>query len=170
VIGFEFDGTVRPVEPLSLRMAVTYLDPEFKSFPLSAFGDLSGTSPAGIPPISATWAADYVHDFGDDHTVMLHVDYHYEAEVQVVEGLPGFNGFGPDAALAAARPFTRQVDDLNASITYAMANGLELTAWGRNLLDDRYLQSIFDTPIQALGISGYPNQPRTYGITGRFKF
>ena len=42
--------------------------------------------------------------------------------------------------------------------------------WGRNLLDDRYLQTIFDTPAQPLSISGYPNQPRTYGITGRFRF
>ncbi|WP_299308324.1 TonB-dependent receptor [uncultured Croceicoccus sp.] len=170
VVGFEFDGTVRPVEPLSLRMAVTYLDPEYKDFQQSAFGDISGTTPAGIPSISATWAADYVHELASGDAVILHGDYNYQSRTQIVEGLPGFNSQGIDAALAAARPFTRQVDELAASITYAMQSGLELTAWGRNLLDDRYLQSIFDSPVQQFGISGYPNQPRTYGVTARYKF
>jgi len=45
-----------------------------------------------------------------------------------------------------------------------------LTEFGKETLNDRYLLSIFDTPIQPLSFSGYPNQPRTYGITARYKF
>jgi iron complex outermembrane receptor protein len=51
-----------------------------------------------------------------------------------------------------------------------MENGLELSVWGRNLLDDRYLLSIFDSVAQPLSISGYPNQPRTWGGTIRYRF
>jgi outer membrane receptor protein involved in Fe transport len=42
---------------------------------------------------------------------------------------------------------------------------LEVSLWGRNLLNDRYLQSLFDSPGQPRSISGYPNQPRTYGVS-----
>ena len=38
--------------------------------------------------------------------------------------------------LAAARPYRREVDELEASLTYAMQNGLEVSVWGRNLLDE----------------------------------
>ena len=74
------------------------------------------------------------------------------------------------AAFAAAAPFRRQVDELSASATYSFGFGLDLTVWGRNLLDDRYITSIFDSVAQAGSISGYPNQPRTYGVAARFRF
>ncbi|HTM96842.1 MAG TPA: hypothetical protein VL100_13660, partial [Croceibacterium sp.] len=61
-------------------------------------------------------------------------------------------------------------DELTASVAYAFDNGLEVSVWGRNLLDDRYILQIFDSVAQPLAISGYPNQPRTYGVTARFRF
>ena len=51
-----------------------------------------------------------------------------------------------------------------------MANGIELTVWGRNLLDNRTILQIFDSPAQPGSISGYPNQPRTYGVAARYRF
>src|SRR3546814_6553831 len=59
---------------------------------------------------------------------------------------------------------------LNASFTFALANGLELGVWGRNLTNALYLSTIFPAVAQAGSVSGYPSQPRTYGVTGRFKF
>ena len=73
-------------------------------------------------------------------------------------------------ALAAAKEFKQSVNDLNASITYAMEMGLEFSVWGRNLLDDRMIRQIFDSPAQIGSISGYPNQPRTYGASVRYRF
>ncbi|MGC4090181.1 MAG: TonB-dependent receptor [Polyangiaceae bacterium] len=72
--------------------------------------------------------------------------------------------------LDAARPFKREVNELNASLTYAMANGLELSVWGRNLLNNRYLNVIFDLVAQSGSISAYVNQPRTYGVSARFRW
>ena len=63
------------------------------------------------------------------------------------------------------------MDDLSASITYIFDDPqIELSIWGRNLLNDRYLLSLFDSPGQPGSISSYPNQPRTYGATARFRF
>jgi iron complex outermembrane receptor protein len=73
-------------------------------------------------------------------------------------------------ALADAKEFKQSVNDLNASITYVMDMGLEFSIWGRNLLDDRMIRQIFDSPAQIGSISGYPNQPRTYGVSARYRF
>ena len=51
-----------------------------------------------------------------------------------------------------------------------MENGIELSVWGRNLLDDRMIRQIFDSTAQIGSISGYPNQPRTYGVAARYRF
>ena len=170
VKGFEFEGMARPIKPLTLTLALTYLDPRYDSFVQSALGDISGSTPAGIPPISVTYGASYDHEFANYDHLILRADFHHESDVAIAEGLPGFRSLGTAAAVAAARPFRRQVDELNASLTYAMDSGLELSLWGRNLLDDRYIGTIFDSVGQQFSISGYPNQPRTYGVSARFKF
>ena len=176
--GIEFEGMVRPVEPLTLTLAMTWLDPKYDNFLLSAFGDLSGTKPAGFTPFSLSFGASYEHEFGNGDRLIVRGDYHYESPFKLVEGLPNLLVTNPitgqvldvTAALAAAEEFKQKVSDLNASITYAMTNGLEFTVWGRNLLDDRMIRQMFDSPAQIGSISGYPNQPRTYGVTGRFRF
>ncbi|MDR2858488.1 MAG: TonB-dependent receptor [Novosphingobium sp.] len=178
VFGIEFEGTVRPVPELTLGVAMTYLDPKYDDFRNSAFGDESGMTPADIPPISATFTAQYDHRLPNDDHLILYGNFHYESAVQVVDGLPGF--IRKDAVtgtvldyqpgLDAAQPFRREVNELNGSITYAMHNGLEFSAWGRNLLDARYISSIFDSVAQAGSISGYTNQPRTYGVSARFRW
>ena len=47
---------------------------------------------------------------------------------------------------------------------------MELSIWGRNLTNNRYLINIFDSPAQSGSVSGYPNQPRTYGGSVRYRF
>lgn len=179
--GIEFEGMVKPVEQLTLNLAVTYLDPTFDNFEISAFGDLSGTTPAGVPPISATFGFQWDQPVGDgEDRIILRSDFHYESLFRQVEGLPGFLIRDPatgeilpssiPGAIQAAREFQHDTNELNASLTYAMGNGLELTVWGRNLLDDRYLNQVFDSPAQQGSISGYPNQPRTYGVAARFRW
>lgn len=170
VRGLEFEGTVKPGKGWQFNVAMTYLDPKYDSFVLSAVGDLSKTRPAGIPSISSTFAASYDHEFSSGHHLVFRGDFHYESPVQIVEGLPGFIDAGTRVAVAAARPFRREVNEANASITWAMPSGFELTAWGRNLTDNRYLLSVFDTPAQPGSISGYTSQPRTYGVAARYRF
>lgn len=175
--GVEFDGMVKPTEALSLNLALIYLEPKYDSFVASAVGDLSGTRPAGIPGLSTTIGAQWNKELGNGDRVILRGDWHWESEVQVTEGLPAFiqrNALGQvtsyQPAFDAARPFTREVSEINASLTYAMNNGTELSLWGRNLTNNRYLVQIFDSVAQSGSVSGYPNQPRTYGASIRYKW
>lgn len=173
--GIEFDSIVRPTDELTLNVAFTYLDAKFNSFVGSSVGDLSGFQVANVPEISASFGGQYdreINAAGD--RIILTANYHYEAPTQIVDGLPAFyNPRDPSTqpiAIAAARPFRRQIDDVSASITYAFGMGLELSVWGRNLLDDRYITTVFDSVAQAQSVSGYPNQPRTYGVAARYRF
>ena len=72
--------------------------------------------------------------------------------------------------MKAARDLKQEISLLNGSLTYAMANGVELTVWGRNIMKKRTILQIFDSPAQLGSISGYPSEPRTYGIAARYRF
>ncbi len=175
--GAEFDGQVRPHADLTLSLSLVVLDPRYDNFPNSPLGDLTGKRPAGIPSLSATFGAQWSRKFGNGDRLTLRSDFHYESATQVVDGLPGFiqrdaagNVVSYQPAFDAARPFRRDADDLGASISYGLAGGLELSVWGRNLLDDRTIITVFDSVAQPGSISGYTNQPRTWGATVRFKW
>jgi outer membrane receptor protein involved in Fe transport len=174
--GVEFEGTATIAEALTLNLGVTYLDPVYDSFEISAVGNLSGTRPAGIPEWSVVIGAQYAFEVGNGE-IVPRASFLWQDEHQLVEGLPNFLVRNPDGsiadagpALAAAAPFTREVEDLSASISYDLDSGLSFMLWARNLLDNRELGTIFDTPAQPRGISGYPNDPRTYGGSVRFRF
>ncbi len=174
--GVEFDGLVKPTDELTLTLAMTYLDPRYDSFVGSPIGDLSGLDIISTAQISATFGAQWDQPLGNGDRIIARGDFHYESAVQDAQGLPDFavtlpNGtrdFGP--ARAAARPFRREVSNLNASLTYAMEMGLELSVFGRNLLDNRDLLGVFDSVAQSGSVSGYTNQPRTYGVSARYRF
>ncbi len=174
--GIEFDGRVNPTRELSLMVAMTYLQPKYDSYVGSVFGDVSGEKIGNITQLSATWGAQWDKELPSGDHLILSGDFHYEAPVQVEPGLTNYIGRNLDGspnylpARLAAREFRREINDLNASITYAFEMGLELTVWGRNLLDHRYVADIFDSVAQNQSVSGYTNQPRTYGVAARFKF
>lgn len=175
-VGVEFDGYVRPTDQLTFNLAMTYLDPKYDRFTNSAFGDISGFEIVTIPKLSAVFGAQWDQELGNGDNLIARADFSYQAPVQVAEGLTGFDrptdtpAQGIARNLAAARPFRSEVHDLNASLTYAMEMGLELSVWGRNLLDDRNVTGIFDSTAQEGSISGYTNTPRTYGVSARFRF
>lgn len=59
---------------------------------------------------------------------------------------------------------------MDGSLTWAMRSGLELSVWGRNLLDDRNFNGVFDSPAQQGSISAYLSAPRTYGVGARLRW
>ena len=173
--GVEFDGTFTPFRQLTLFGAVTYLDAKYDSFLQSAVGDLSGLRPSDVPEFATSVGATFTQELSPGTRLIARADYKYESDVAVTDGLPGFAvrtaagiDFGP--ARAIGRTFRRQVDEVDASVTLALRGGVELSVYGRNLLDDRYLIDVFDAVAQGGSVSGFPNQPRTYGGSARFKF
>ncbi|MDT8279947.1 MAG: TonB-dependent receptor [Erythrobacter sp.] len=166
VQGFEFDATVSPAESLVLTFAATYLDSKFDSFPGSVLGDLSGQSVGGVPDLSLVASATHTHEFGaSGNRLITRVDFNHESSTPINNGLPTFN-----TGLGNTQIFNREVNLVNTSMTLALDNGLEVGAFARNLFDDKYIITVFDGVAQAGTVSGYPNQPRTYGGVVRFKF
>lgn len=157
VKGIEFDGSVNPIDALQLRAAFVYLDPKYDSYIGSQFGDVSGQAVPGIPKLSTTLGATYTADLNDGKSLILNVDYHNETNVVINEN-------------PAWRQYKREVNDLSAAATLRLDSGLQFSFWGRNLTNAKYLAVIFPSVVQAGSISGYPNQPRTYGASMKYKF
>jgi outer membrane receptor protein involved in Fe transport len=155
--GIEFDGSVNPTDALQLRAGFTYLAPKYDSYVASAFGDISGQAPAGIPELSTTIGATYTAELGNGSELILNADYHNESNTLINDN-------------PAYRDYKREVNDLSASTTLSLDNGLQLSLWGRNLTNAKYLSTIFPSVVQSGSISGYPNQPRTYGASVKYKF
>lgn len=175
--GVEFDGTYRPIKPLILTLAVTYLDPLYDDFKGGAYGDYSGRTPSGISEYNLNTSATYVQALGNGNRITYRADYFWTSKTQLADGL-NLNSAAaiPDRAarnranIAAALPYTTQPISLNASITFGTANGWEFTAWGRNLTNERYLTTVFDSVAQDGSISGYPSPPRFYGVSAKYIF
>ena len=166
VKGFELDTTINPADGLVLTFAATHLDPVYDSFVDSPVGDLTGARPGGIPSWSLATSATYTHEFGNSGSRLIsRIDYSHESNEFINNGLPTFN-----AALGNDRLFKREVNLVNAAVTLALDNGLEVGAFARNLLDDQYILTVFDGVAQSGTVSGYPSGPRTYGGVVRFKF
>ncbi len=165
VQGFELDATINPTDGLVLTFAATHLDPLFDDFPGSVLGDLTGERPGGIPSWSIATSATYTHEWDSGTRLISRVDYNHESNTDINNGLPEFN-----TNLGNTEIFRREVNLVNASMTLALNNGLEVGVWGRNLTDDQRILTVFDGVAQSGTVSGYPSQPRTYGGVVRFKF
>lgn len=165
VRGAEFDLLYVPNMHWEFSIAGTYLDPEYDSFVIgpavqnlpgdSPTTDLTGTSPAGISSFTGAFAATYKWTVGR-FDAYARADFHSERGVRVIENVP--------TAVAA-----REVKTVNASLGVSR-DGWEAQIWGRNLTDDDYLISAFPSVAQFGSYSGYPSQPRTYGVTLRKRF
>jgi iron complex outermembrane receptor protein len=169
--GVEVDVRWQPSENFEGSFGATFMDPVYDSFsdaegvdddpnsPTYLEGitvDLSGTQPAGIHEVSLTAAGRFSFTMGNADGY-IRAEYIYEDEIRVIANTP------KDIA-------SREVSTFNASMGLAWDNGFEAMLWGRNLNNDEYLLSAFPSVAQAGSFSGYPNQPRTYGLTVRKYF
>ena len=142
-----------------IDFAGTFLDPKYDSF-VGAEGpsgpvNLSGQKPAGIHEQSLSLGLNYLWSLGGVDG-FVRTDYLYESNAAIAENV-------------AASIASREVNTLNASVGFKAA-GFDVLVWGRNLNDDEYLLQVFPAVAQAGSFSGYPNQPRTYGVTLRKQF
>ena len=169
--GVEIDVRWQPTENFQGTFAATFMDPVYDSF-VDAEGidsdpnsptyleritvDLSGTQPPGIHELSLTVAGRYNFALGNADG-FVRAEYIFEDEVRVIANTP-------------ENIASREVSTINASIGLAWDNGFEAMLWGRNINNDEYLLSAFPSVAQAGSFSGYPNQPRTYGLTVRKYF
>lgn len=160
--GAEIDFTWSATDALTLNFAGTFLDPVYDSFVGSASGDLSGETPSGIPDVATSMGFNYDFAIGDWDSY-VRADWQYSADTAFFDD-PG------NEALIDSVGYSREVNEINASAGFEKSNGLSVAIWARNLLDDQRITTAFPSVAQAGSISGYPNQPRTYGVTLRKRF
>ncbi|MGB2219049.1 MAG: TonB-dependent receptor [Henriciella sp.] len=161
--GVELDFTWAITDAFTLSGAATFLDPIYDSFVGSAAGDISGTQPSGIPERSTSLAGTYEKTLANGWDFYARADWQHEADTEFFDD-PANN------ALLAPGGFSRGTDLVNGSLGIVTDSGLGVSIWGRNIFDDQYITTAFPSVAQAGSISGYPSQPRTYGITVRKVF
>ena len=182
VKGFEIDAAYRPAAWLALTGAITYLSGKYDSFtnaPCFAYDtvrcprnpatgripfsrDLTGTRPAGVPEWSGSASATFNHNFGNDLSAYWRTEFDYTSNTQLTETTP------PNLST-----WGNSTINMSVGVTDS-ANQLEVMVWARNLTNDKSLLGTFPTVAQGFpepaSFSGYPNQPRTYGVTLRKTF
>ncbi|MEL6414350.1 MAG: TonB-dependent receptor [Pseudomonadota bacterium] len=164
--GLELDATWSPTANLTLSFAGTFLDPVYDEFIDFNGNDLSGTSVSGVSDVITSTSVLY--EFGvleTDWDGFFRADWQYEADTDFGDG-------GSNAPINAALEdlYDREVNSVNASLGFTSANGLGITLWGRNVFDHEYITTAFPGVAQAGTWTGYPSQPRTYGVTVRKVF
>ena len=165
-VGIEFDSTWQATDQLTLGFAATLLDPTYDEFTESTDGDISGTQPSTIAEQAFSTSAKYDFNLGQ-FDAFVRADWQYESETDFFDAVEaGSDNFDAQAALG----FGREINTVNASTGLVTPGGLGITLWGRNIFDDEYITTAFDSVAQDFSISGYPNQPATYGVTVRKEF
>lgn len=163
VKGAELDMTWYLFDNWSVIGAVTWLDPKYDSFTNSSEGDISGETPANISEWNASIALNYDYNFGEVDG-FARLQWYYESKADLREG-GDLNQENLDLDVVGYRE--REVNSFNASIG-ARFGRYDVTVWGKNLLDDEYLTGA--VPTVWGGFGGWPNEPRTYGVTARLNF
>ena len=183
--GVEWDASWTPIEPLTLTFAGTYLDANFDDFQgspdlFNAPNDVSGQEPAGIPPLSLAGSATWNHSFQNGWSGFIRGDASYESNTPILDIFESIDASaGTVAAAGGTVPISSLTNFANIDRTQFLVNlgvgldfdnGFALQGYVRNLTDDEFLQSSFPIPGLTGLFAGYPNAPRTYGVTGRYSF
>ncbi|MBF8291516.1 MAG: transporter, outer rane receptor family [Steroidobacteraceae bacterium] len=165
VQGGEFDLLYVPSSHWEFSVAGTFLDPLYDTFEIgpavqnlpgdAATTDLSGTKPAGISSFTGVVTATYRWSVGE-WEAFVRANFNHESNVRVIENVP--EGVA-----------SREVNTVNASAGVSR-DDWDVLLWGHNLGNDDYLISAFPSVAQFGSYSGYPSQPRTYGVTVRKRF
>lgn len=170
--GVEAELTVAPMAGLTLTASYAYNDVTIPAtvnpFPQGSTGVIV-TTPIKIYPVytpahAASGAIDYERPVGD-YRLVAHLDANYDSGfyANYNDPAPGVNqpkgepGFIVNGRIGIA--------DIALNDTGAL---LTLSAWTRNLLNE---QHVFYKGLNTLtGISGFFNEPRTYGVEATVKF
>jgi len=167
--GVELDLMVRASEALTIALSATYLDPIYDDFTGAQLNgqpaDFTGLTPAGVHELSLSAVATYNFNIsGMDG--FIQADYQYDSAVDINGGGDLSNN---NIALGSRGFREREVRMINAS--FGLTRGdWDLRIWGRNLTNDEWLITWFPAVAQTGSLTGYPNQPRTYGATLRRNF
>jgi iron complex outermembrane receptor protein len=156
--GAELELISRPLRGLELTAAYGYTDAEFTNF--NGTGTFDGNRLPNTPLDTFNGAVRYEHALADALRLVTRVDYHLTGSIYFADENVGY------------QPAYQTVD---AQIGFERDNWA-LTFWGSNLLDERYVSSVYMRSISPaiygrLGIDAFQPEPgATYGAELRWRF
>lgn len=160
--GFELEVQAIPVEGLTLRSSLAYLDTKYKSFlyfdPVAAqFIDLKGYALQNAPKWASTLGANYTHEFSGGSSIMADVSWMYTGQKFYT------------AVVNTPRSTIQPTYYVDALLTYyGPDKRYSIGLWGKNLFDKRYISTVYDSPGY-MGLVGYA-PPRQFGVTVGYNF
>lgn len=160
--GFELEAQAIPVEGLTLRGSLAYLDAKYKDFlyfdPVSAsYTQLKGYDLQNAPRWASTLGANYTYRLNGGERIVADVSWLYTAKKFYT------------AVTDTPRSTVQPTYYLDALLTfYGQGDRYSIGLWGKNLLDKRYISTVYDSPGY-MGIVGYA-PPRQFGVTAGYKF
>jgi len=163
--GVEVDGRFHVTDGLTLSSALTYTEARFDSdvAPVSSFV-LAGQSLSYAPVWAGSIAADYEHGFGQNLIWSARAEMSFRSDYLT-----------SNAVLLTPVPGTLFIGDareggyelFNARLAIGREDGgWEVALWGRNLGDQRYLETAF----AFFGTNTFVPEPRTYGVALSTRF
>ena len=167
--GYEFDLVFSPSDNIDLAVSGLFIDPVYDSFPNSASGDLTGTTPTNIPEetISSNITWNWERNGLDGYVRLSHL---YASEVKLLEN-PTWQ-----AILESNGNGIKEQDTLNisAGIEKEGVGGgvLSLMFYGKNINDDKWITSAFPAVADPSSTTffGYPNNYKSYGLMVNYSF
>lgn len=165
--GFEAEATALLVRNLTLTGSLAYLDAKYAKFiyvspftvdaanPTGVAVDLKGNPLQNSPKWSATAGFTYDVPIGPNK-LELHLLYSYTASkyLSSIDNSP--------------RSKIQPTHMLDGNVDFITTKRFQVGFWGRNLLDKRYIQSVFDN-VGYGGLVSYLN-PREYGLDMKVQF
>lgn len=158
VKGFEVETTVQPASWLKVGGFFGYTDASYDEFILGDGRDASGFSFAFVPKQTYGLNVEISVPVAIGGKVAILADYFHQAKM---------------AGADVNSPYPLKSYDLvNGSVAWrdAMASGLDVSLWMRNITNERYANTNLDLYDSFGIIAASYSEPRTYGVSMTAKF
>lgn len=160
--GLELEVQAIPLDGVTLRSSLAYLDAKYKAFlyyePVSAqYTELAGYRLQNAPKWAASLGVNYAYHLQSGAKITGDLAWYYTADKFYT------------AILDTERSRVQPTYYVDALLNFTSANGtFELGLWGKNLLDKRYISTVYDSPGY-MGLVGYA-PPRQFGASASVHF
>ncbi|MCW1382546.1 TonB-dependent receptor [Novosphingobium sp. KCTC 2891] len=158
--GFESELTVVPVKGVTINGSLAYLDATYAKFdyllPSGATLDLKGKRLQNAPKWTASTSIAYEFPMGGELSGRFSATYNYTGQKQLT------------SIIASARSTIQPQHIVNANFDVKVGDHYTVGVWATNLLDSRYINSVFDSP-GTIGLTNYA-QPRMFGASFKAEY
>lgn len=163
--GVEADVRYRATSDVTFNLSASYLDAEYLSFAgappqagsASASQDLSGRTPAKAPRWTLVGGVNLDRDLSRGMRLL--------GNISVRHASSQYNDLGLTEAFRNG-----DTNLVSASAELVLENGVGIQIWGRNLTGEDFYTSGNALPVSNGSLAAYVNDPRTYGITVRYRY